>query len=73
MAQPTIYLTKDGYIIKTSQDLNFELIRTEKGFMTRNLGKGIRGEQFFRVIDSAGFEQHGHGWVNSEGEVIQWG
>ena len=41
MAQPTIYLTKDGYIIKTSQDLNFELIRTEKGFMTRNLGKGI--------------------------------
>ena len=35
--------------------------------------ESIRGEQFFRVIDSAGFEQHGHGWVNSEGEVLQWG
>ena len=39
--KPIVYQIQGGYIIKTSQDLNFELIRTEKGFMTRNLGKGI--------------------------------
>jgi hypothetical protein len=29
-------------------------------------------EQFFRVIKN-GVQQSGHGWVDSNGEIFQWG
>ena len=40
MAKAEVYRTKDGYIVKTSSEENYEFIRSEKGFLRKDLGKG---------------------------------
>jgi hypothetical protein len=35
-----IYRTQTGYIVKVSANQFYELIRSEKGFLTKNIGYG---------------------------------
>lgn len=52
------------------QDKGLEVDNTTKKYLQLNMKHAE--DIFFRVIKS-GMQQSGHGWINKQGEVIQWG
>jgi hypothetical protein len=52
------------------QDKGWEVDNTTKKYLQLNMKHAE--DIFFRVIKS-GVQQSGHGWINKQGEVIQWG
>lgn len=48
----------------------WNVIGAAKKFLAQNLGD--EETEFFRLIVN-GEQQHSHGWVNANGDVVQWG